>query len=182
MSGPKPPPGTTILLADDDEPLRERLARAFRDRGYPTTTAHDAASALVAFDAEPTDLAVLDLRLGRDSGLTLLAALKARAPDLSVVMLSAWGSLPAAVDAVRLGAVDFVAKPAAADTVLAAFAREIGVGTDDGYEPPTLARTEWEHLQRVLGECGGNVSEAARRLRMHRRTLQRKLQKHPPRT
>jgi two-component system response regulator RegA len=174
------PPGTTILLVDDDEPLRERLARAFRDRGFPTTTAADAASALRAFDADPTDLAVLDLRLGSDSGLALLAALKARAPDLSVVMLSAWGSLPTAVDAVRLGAVDFVAKPATADTVLHAFGREIGEGTDETYEPPTLAWTEWEHLQRVLGECGGNISEAARRLRMHRRTLQRKLQKLPP--
>ncbi len=174
-----PAPGATILLVDDDEPLRERLARAFRDRGFPTTTASDAASALAAFDEEPTDLAVLDLRLGGDSGLSLLAELRARAPDLCVVMLSAWGSIPTAVDAVRLGAVDFVAKPATADTILHAFGREIGQ-PDEQWQPPSLARTEWEHLHRVLEECAGNVSEAARRLRMHRRTLQRKLRKYPP--
>lgn len=175
-----PPEGTTILLVDDDELLRERLARAFRDRGYPTTTAAGHEEALLRFDEDPTDLAVLDLRLGQDSGLHLLAVLKERAPDLSVVMLSGYGSLPNAVDAVRLGASDFVAKPATADAVLAAFAREIGEAGAT-YEAPSLEWTEWEHLQRVLSECGGNISQAARRLRMHRRTLQRKLQKFPPR-
>ena len=177
---PLPPPGPTLLLVDDDELLRERLARAFRDRGYPTTTAGTTEEALRRFDEDPTDLAVLDLRIGAESGLALLATLKERAPDLSVVMLSGYGSLPNAVDAVRLGATDFVAKPATADAVLAAFSREIGEGGAD-YEAPTLEWTEWEHLQRVLSECGGNISQAARRLRMHRRTLQRKLQKHPPR-
>lgn len=177
-----PPPGTTLLLVDDDELLRERLARAFRDRGYPTSTAADYDQALAVFDEDPTDLAVLDLKLPGRNGLELLAALKERAPDLSVVMLSGYGSLPTAVDAVRLGATDFVAKPADADTVLAAFGREIGEGTDLGYAPPSLARTEWEHIQRVLAECGNNISQAARRLGLHRRTLQRKLHKYPPRT
>jgi two-component system response regulator RegA len=176
-----PPPGTTLLLVDDDDTLRERLARALIARGYPTVTARDYDAALAAFDAEPPDLAVLDLKMPGRSGLELLRALKDRDPDVPVIVLSGYGSIPTAVDAVRLGALDFVSKPADVDAILAAFGREVGAAIEDDLAPPSLARTEWEHIQRVLTECGGNISEAARRLRMHRRTLQRKLGKHPPR-
>jgi two-component system, response regulator RegA len=171
-----------ILLVDDDENLRERLARSLRDRGHEVTTAASAQDALIAFERDPPDQVVLDLKMPDRSGLELLRDLRERDPELPVVMLSAYGSIATAVDAVRLGALDFVVKPADADTVLAAFDRPVGEALPEVEGTPTLARTEWEHIQRVLTECGGNISEAARRLRIHRRTLQRKLQKYPPRT
>jgi two-component system response regulator RegA len=173
-----PEVGSRILLVDDDEILRTRLARAFADRGYAVVQAGTAAEAVDRFDGE-VDLAILDLRMPDRSGLEVLRDLRARDPELPVVMLSAYGSIATAVDAVRLGALDFVVKPADADTILAAFGRQIGEAV--AADTPSLARTEWEHIQRVLQECGGNISEAARRLRLHRRTLQRKLQKYPPR-
>ena len=174
-----PEVGSRILLVDDDELLRTRLARAFEDRGYAVVQAASAAEAVDRFDAE-IDVAVLDLRMPDRNGLEVLRDLRVRDPELPVVMLSAYGSIATAVDAVRLGALDFVVKPADADTVLAAFGRQIGAAIEA--DTPSLARTEWEHIQRVLQECGGNISAAARRLGLHRRTLQRKLQKYPPRT
>lgn len=177
-----PPPGTSLLLVDDDAILRERLARALRDRGYPTSTAGTANDAVSVFASERPDLVVLDLRMPDRSGIELLRDLIACDPDLPVVMMSAYGSISTAVDAIRCGALDFVVKPADVDTLLAAFGREAGEPVAEPGDTPSLARTEWEHIQRVLTECGGNISQAARRLGLHRRTLQRKLQKYPPPT
>jgi len=134
---------------------------------------------------ESPELAVVDLRMPDGSGLELLKALKEIDPATQVVMLTGYGSISTAVQAVRLGASHYVPKPADADDILAAFekaqqpAAPPTPGTID-FQPPTLARAEWEHINRVLGDCGGNISEAARRLGIHRRSLQRKLQKHPP--
>lgn len=175
------PAGSHFLVVDDDEPLRNRLARALSDRGYAVTTAGNAAEAMAVFDADPPDLVILDLRMPDRSGLEVLRDMREVDPELPVVILSAYGSIPTAVDAVRLGAVDFVLKPADLDTVLAAFVRHEGEVLARPLEAPTLARAEWEQIQRVLAETGNNISETARRLGMHRRTLQRKLQKFPPR-
>ncbi len=178
-----PDPASVILLVDDDERLRERLARALRDRGYVVHTACDPAGALRAVEHfEPTH-AVVDLRMPGGSGLDLLSDLLERAPELLAIMLTGYGTISTAVDAMRLGAVNYVTKPADADMVLAAFARSDAPARSPvpEYEAPSLARTEWEHIHRVLDDCGGNVSKAARKLGLHRRTLQRKLATSPPR-
>lgn len=174
-----------ILVVDDDQRFRPRLVRAFQSRGL---TAHGAdgpetALALVSgSDAPAFDGAVVDLRMPGGSGLALIPELLATRPDLRIILLTGYGSISTAVDAVRLGAVDVLLKPADADMILAAFERPTGEARLDApeYEPPSLARAEWEHIQRVLDDCGGNVSLAARKLGLHRRTLQRKLQKNPP--
>ncbi len=176
-----------ILVVDDDARLRPRLVRAFRDRGYRVVDAsavHDALEVVRADLGDPPDKAVLDLRMEDGSGLELLVELLKLVPDLQVVMLTGYGSIATAVDAVKLGAVDYLSKPADVDMILAAFARNQAppLAPSPDYEPPSLARAEWEHIQRVLEDCAGNVSLAARKLGLHRRTLQRKLQKYPPRT
>ena len=177
-------PPQTILVVDDDAALRGRLAQAFEDRGWRAVTAADAAAARqVAAQATPTH-AVLDLSMPGDSGLVLLRDLLGTDPTMQVVILTGYGSIATAVDAMRLGAVNMIQKPADADMVLAAFERKHAgphEETQADYEPPSLARAEWEHIQRVLTDCGGNVSQAARKLGMHRRTLQRKLKTFPPR-
>ncbi len=180
----KAPNGPSILIVDDDRALRERLARAFRDRGFEATTAAGYEEAVACARRESPEMAVVDLRMPDGTGLELLKALKEIDPATQVVMLTGYGSIATAVQAVRLGATHYVPKPADADDIIAAFQRgqqELPPppSTID-FQPPTLARAEWEHINRVLGDCGGNISEAARRLGIHRRSLQRKLQKHPP--
>lgn len=174
-----------ILVVDDDHRLRPRLVRAFQARGRMAVGAESPAAALERVRAQgedPFDAAVVDLRMPGGSGLALIPKLLELEPDLSIVLLTGYGSISTAVDAVRLGAVDVLMKPADADMVLAAFVRPTGSDRSEtaDYEPPSLARAEWEHIQRVLDDCGGNVSLAARKLGLHRRTLQRKLQKLPP--
>ena len=170
-----------FLVVEDDEALRSRLAAALRRRGHQAIEASSQAEALAAVARAPTH-AILDLRLGDDDGLAVLAALRAELPDLQAVVLTGYGSIATAVDAVRLGAVSFLQKPATLEMILTAFERGTQpLATTPDYAPPSLARAEWEHIQRVLSDCGGNISEAARRLGLHRRTLQRKLQKFPPR-
>lgn len=172
-----------ILLVDDQDLLRERLGRALEARGNEVLLARDQQEALAHVAAKPTH-AVVDLRLGDEDGLVVLAALRELLPDLSVLILTGYGSIASAVEAVRLGAVNVLQKPADADMVLAAFDKgeRPPLTAAPEYQPPSLARAEWEHIQRVLADCGGNISEASRRLGIHRRTLQRKLQKYPPRT
>ncbi|MEC7949364.1 MAG: response regulator [Myxococcota bacterium] len=178
------PPARTIMVVDDDKALRSRLARALEDRGWRAVTARDASSArVVASEMRPSHV-VLDLSMPGDSGLVLLRDLRASDPDIQIVILTGYGSIATAVDAMRLGATNMIQKPADADMVLAAFERRHAgphEETPADYEPPSLARAEWEHIQRVLTDCGGNVSQAARKLGMHRRTLQRKLKTFPPR-
>lgn len=174
-----------LLLVDDDERLRERLGLALHDRGYEVRTAKDTAHAMRVADAWTPERVVVDLRMPGQSGLELIKQLKEFVPDVEIVVLTGYGSIATAVDAVRLGALGYVNKPADADMVLAAFdrgeAEPMTEVAEDDWRTPTLARAEWEHIQTVLSETGGNISEAARRLGLHRRTLQRKLQKKPPR-
>ncbi len=175
--------GRRLLLVDDSVAFRERLARAFRDRGFEVTTAGNYEEAMAAATEQPPDLAVVDLRMPGESGLTLVKGLKGIRESTLVLVLSGFGSIATAIDAMRLGAVNFLPKPADADDILAAFARgDAPVAEAVGNQPetPSLARAEWEHIHRVLADCGGNVSEAARRLGIHRRSLQRKLQKRAP--
>ena len=176
----------SLLLVDDDEVLRERLARTFRDRGLEVTTARNVEEATRLARADPPELAVVDLKMPGGSGLALIGELKRIEPETRVVMLTGYSSVTTALEAVRLGAVHYLPKPADADEILAAFSRGGGeaVASDmaGSSGTPSLARAEWEHIERVLTDCGGNVSEAARRLGIHRRSLQRKLQKIPPRT
>jgi len=175
------PEDAVILVVDDDDRLRTRLARALRDRGLDTLEADGPAGARAHISARPTHC-VLDLRMPGGSGLALLAELRAALPELQVVVLTGYGSIATAVDAVRLGATNYLSKPADTDMILAAFARGAAPPLSEApdYQPPTLARAEWEHINRVLEDCGGNVSRAARKLGMHRRTLQRKLATYPP--
>lgn len=181
MHGPKP----SILLVDDDEILRTRLERAFRDRGYDARSACDLTTAMICAQEEAPEMAVVDLRMPGCSGLELVRDLVALQEGVRVLVLTGYGSIATAVDAVRLGAAGYLAKPADADDILEAFARAEQpplVASHSTHDAPTLARAEWEHINRVLQDCGGNISEAARRLGLHRRSLQRKLQKYPPNT
>ncbi len=173
----------SILVVDDTLILRERLSMAFQQRGFRVETAANYDEAVAVFTSRPTDLAVLDLRMPGRSGLELLNRLLQIRPQTRVIMLSGFGSIPASIDAVRAGAVNFLSKPADADDILGAFIRGDSPSTPQSvteFPAPSLARTEWEHIHRVLGDCGGNISEAARRLGIHRRSLQRKLRKRAP--
>ena len=175
--------GASILLVDDDEILRERLGRALRDRGYEVRLARDFDEAMAVSRVESAEMAVVDLRMPGRSGLELVQALHALDATIRIVVLTGYGSIATAIDAVRLGAVNYLPKPADADDILAAFTRgdaPAAVALDPEHQTPSLARAEWEHMSRVLADCGGNVSAAARRLGLHRRSLQRKLQKYPP--
>jgi two-component system response regulator RegA len=172
----------SILIVDDDAVLRERLARALQDRGLEVRTAANYEEAVDAARQESTELALVDLKMPGRSGLELVKALKEIDPATRVVVLTGYGSIATAMDAVRLGAAHYISKPADADDVLTAFGRseEAPAATAPDFVAPSLARAEWEHINRVLSDCDGNISEAARRLGIHRRSLQRKLQKYPP--
>ncbi len=171
--------GGAILLVDDDEVFRERLARALRAREYEVTTAADHDAALAAAEGRRFDFAVVDLRMPGPSGMALIGPLRALAPGLRIVVLTGYGSISSAVDALRAGAHDYLSKPVDAEEVLAALTGE--PAHPAAAAPPTMARAEWEHIQRVLGDTGNNISETARRLGITRRTLQLKLKKYPPR-
>jgi two-component system response regulator RegA len=166
----------TLLIVDDDLPFRERLVRAMRDRGYEASGVADHAAALEAARADSPELALVDLRLPGESGLTVLRDIKALDASTVVVVLTGYGSIATAVEAVKLGAASYLTKPADADQIEAAFD---GVQPADSGAVPTLARVEWEHIHRVLNDCGGNVSQAARALGVHRRSLQRNLSRFP---
>ncbi|TWU58420.1 Photosynthetic apparatus regulatory protein RegA [Rubripirellula tenax] len=173
----------SILLVDDTFVLRERLSMAMQQRGFRVETAGNFDEAVEVFRNRPTDLAVLDLRMPGKSGLELLRKLLQMKPGTRVIILSGFGSIPASIDAVRAGAVNFLSKPADADDILGAFVRGDDPSVPEGalaFPAPSLARNEWEHIHRVLSDCGGNISEAARRLGIHRRSLQRKLRKRAP--
>lgn len=175
----------SLLLVDDSVSFRERLARAFRERGFVVHTAGNYSEAMSLARREPPAYAVVDLRMPGPSGMTLVRDLTQLSADIQVLVLSGFGSIATAVDAVHLGAVNFLPKPADAEDILAAFERGTRVPpqveqADQPVETPSLARAEWEHIHRVLADCGGNVSEAARRLGIHRRSLQRKLRKRAP--
>jgi two-component system, response regulator RegA len=172
-----------LLVVDDDRVLRERLARALRDRGLEVRTAASFDEAVACARERVPARAVVDLRMPGRSGLDLVRELREMSPEIEIVVLTGYGSIATAVEAMRLGAVHYLPKPADAEDVLAAFDRTPAAAADPPEATaPSLARAEWEHINRVLADCGGNVSEAARRLGLHRRSLQRKLSKFPPRS
>jgi two-component system response regulator RegA len=176
--------GQSILVVDDDDLLRQQLARAFERRGLEVRTAANIADAKALITEESPELAVVDLKMPDGSGMKLLELLHQVDPTTKSVMLTGYGSIATAIDAVRLGATYFLQKPADADEILNVFLRGETATVDvseTAPKAPSLARAEWEHINRVLNDCAGNVSEAARRLGLHRRSLQRKLQKFPPR-
>ncbi len=171
----------SMLILEDDDALRERLARAIAARGFDVHGAATVADAQARIEADPPEYALLDLRVGDGYGLDLMESLRAADPNTRIVVLTGYGSIATAVDAVRRGAVQYLTKPADVDEILSAFAsQEAPAPTSSGdLRPMSLDRMEWEHINRVLVECGGNVSEAARLLGLHRRSLQRKLAKFP---
>lgn len=173
----------SLLIVDDDEVFRRRLARAFDERGYDTRTAASYDEAVASARRDSPELALVDLRMPGRSGLELVRALKEIDEATRIVVLTGYSSISTAVDAMRLGATNYLPKPADVDDIAAAFARGEAPPLEPpepDYHPPSLARAEWEHINRVLSDCAGNISEAARRLGIHRRSLQRKLQKYPP--
>ncbi len=175
--------GRRLLLVDDSYAFRERLARAFRERGFEVLTAGNYDEAMSAVAQQVPELAVVDLRMPGKTGLELIRDLKKTSQQMRVMVLTGFGSIATAIDAVRLGAMNYLPKPADADDILAAFERgqsDVESPPETTHEVPTLARAEWEHIHRVLADCSGNISEAARRLGIHRRSLQRKLRKRAP--
>jgi two-component system response regulator RegA len=170
----------SMLLVDDDRALCDVMSRALRSRGFEVTVAHTVQDALHAIETDPPEFAVVDLKLPDESGLRLVSKLKAADPHTRIVVLTGHGSIPTAIEAIKLGAVYYLVKPTDADTVVASFERE---GGDDTLavdtRPMSVERLEWEHIQRVLHDNEGNISATARALSMHRRTLQRKLHKRP---
>lgn len=173
----------SILIVDDDSTFRGRLSRAFAERGFDVRVAADAESAVALATEDSPELAVVDLRMPGRSGLELAQDLLRIDSSTQVVVLTGYGSIATAIEAMRIGATYYLSKPADVDDILAAFARKHTPPlepTSNDHATPSLARAEWEHLNRVLTDCGGNISEAARRLAIHRRSLQRKLRKFPP--
>jgi two-component system response regulator RegA len=170
----------TLLIVDDDKSFLQRLARAMERRGFVVTTAESVADGLTQVEAAPT-FAVVDMRLGHASGLDVISALKQRRPDARGLILTGYGNIATAVTAVKLGAVDYMSKPADADDVVAALLALDGRRAEPPANPMSADRVRWEHIQRIYELCGRGVSETARRLNMHRRTLQRILAKHAPR-
>ncbi len=171
-----------LLLVDDDETFCRVLSAALERRGFAVHVAHTVDAGLDAAEKDSPEFAVVDLRMPGPSGLELVKKLKELDPHTKVVVLTGYASVATAVEAIKLGAVHYLAKPADTDEIIAAFQRDSGdADIPVQAKPLPLSRLEWEHIQKVLTECDGNVSETARRLRMHRRTLQRKLAKHPVR-
>jgi two-component system, response regulator RegA len=170
----------TMLLVDDDDRLRERLGQAFTERGYEVVSAPNHGAAVEAARARPIDRAVVDLRMPGPNGLLVIKDLLGLRPAMEIVVLTGFGSIATAVEAMRLGARDYLTKPTHADRILASFEAEPSPPPDElAFETPSLARLEHEHIERVLRDCNGNVSKTARVLGMHRRTLQYKLAKFP---
>ncbi len=171
----------TLLIVDDDAPLCQRLARAMERRGFVVSTADGVASGVAAATEQPPAFAVVDLRLGDGSGLDVVSALRGARPGARIVVLTGYGNIATAVAAVKAGALDYLPKPADADAVERALLAEEGATPEPPEDPMSADRVRWEHIQRIFELCDRNVSETARRLKMHRRTLQRILSKHAPR-
>lgn len=177
----------SMLVVDDDERYRERFARALRKRGFHVVEAGNVEEALARVSEQAFQRAVIDIRMPAGHGLVLLKQLKELYPELEVVVVTGYGSIATAIEAMRLGARDYLTKPIDTDRVLAAFDLDPSEYTPSQHpetaptemDTPSLARVEFEHIERVLTECGGNISQAARVLGIHRRTLQLKLAKYP---
>ena len=170
----------TLLLVDDDEDFLSALAAAMRKRGFLVTLANSAESAFELAKNDPPEFAVVDLKLSGNSGLVLVRQLASLNSGTRIVVLTGYASVATAVEAIKLGATHYLAKPVDADEIVAAFAKQAGdAEVELSSNPLSIDRLEWEHIQRVLAEHDGNISATARSLNMHRRTLQRKLSKNP---
>ena len=172
-----------ILLVDDEEHFRERLGRALEKRGYEVLQAGSYDEALPVIKNGMPPMAVFDLRMPGPSGLELVKSALEINPTMRIVILTGYGSIATATEAIKLGAASYLPKPADTDEILATFSKDLeeaAAPPPADIETPSLGRVEWEHINRVLTDCGGNISAAAKRLNIHRRTLQRKLLKFPP--
>ena len=170
----------SLLIVDDDNPLRDRLARAMDKKGFQVAQAEGVKKAVSLVKNSPPTFAVVDLRLGDGSGLEVVKEIRAVKKDSRIVMLTGYGNIPTAVEAVKAGAIDYIAKPADADDIECALLAAPGSKANPPENPMSADRVKWEHIHRVFELCNRNVSETARRLKMHRRTLQRILSKRSP--
>jgi len=170
----------SLLIVEDDKSFLQRLARAMEGRGFTVTTAESVADGLAQLETISPAFAVVDMRLEDGNGLEVISALKRRRPDARAIILTGYGNIATAVNAVKLGAVDYLSKPVDADDVVAALLALDGRKAEPPQNPMSADRVRWEHIQRIYELCGRNVSETARRLNMHRRTLQRILAKRAP--
>ncbi len=171
----------SVLIVEDDKSFLQRLAKALEQRGFEVTTAESVSEGLMQVERSSPAFAVVDMRLGDGNGLDVISALKKQRPEARGIILTAYGNIATAVTAVKLGAVDYLAKPVDADDVLAALLAQESPKIEPPENPMSADRVRWEHIQRIYELCGRNVSETARRLNMHRRTLQRILAKRAPR-
>ena len=174
------PSDRSLLIVEDDKSFLQRLARAMEGRGFTVTTAESVADGLAQLETMSPAFAVVDMRLEDGNGLDVISALKRRRPDARAIILTGYGNIATAVNAVKLGAVDYLSKPVDADDVVAALLALDGRKAEPPENPMSADRVRWEHIQRIYELCGRNVSETARRLNMHRRTLQRILAKRAP--
>jgi two-component system, response regulator RegA len=170
----------SLLIVEDDKSFLQRLARAMETRGFAVSTAESVADGLLQVEKSPPAFAVVDMRLADGNGLDVISAMKKRRPDARAIILTGYGNIATAVNAVKLGAVDYLAKPVDADDVVAALLAVENKKSEPPENPMSADRVRWEHIQRIYELCGRNVSETARRLNMHRRTLQRILAKRAP--
>jgi two-component system response regulator RegA len=178
----EPIPGErSVLIVEDDRSFLQRLAKAMEQRGFQVSTAESVADGLLLLEQAAPAFAVVDMRLGDGNGLDVISALKRRRPEARGIILTGYGNIATAVNAVKLGAVDYLAKPVDADDVVAALLAQDDTKIEPPENPMSADRVRWEHIQRIYELCGRNVSETARRLNMHRRTLQRILAKRAPR-
>ena len=171
----------SLLIVEDDKPFLERLARAMETRGFAVTSADSVADGLTQIAKAAPAFAVVDLRLGDGNGIDVVSALKRKRPEARAIILTGYGNIATAVTAVKLGAVDYLSKPADADDVVSALLAIGNQKSELPNNPMSADRVRWEHIQRIYEMCNRNVSETARRLNMHRRTLQRILAKRAPR-
>ena len=171
----------SLLIVDDDRPFLQRLGRAMESRGFEVVTAESTTEGVASVRSSPPAYAVVDMRLNDGNGLDVIEEIRSRRPECKAIILTGYGNIATAVTAVKLGAVDYLAKPADADDVYTALMRAPGEKADPPENPMSADRVRWEHIQRVYELCDRNVSETARRLNMHRRTLQRILAKRAPR-
>ena len=178
---PAPEKGQVLLIVDDDKAFLQRLARAMEKRGFTTETAESVAEARQKAEAVNPSFAVVDMRLEDGNGLDVIEMIRGRKPEARAIVLTGYGNIATAVTAVKLGAIDYLSKPADADDVFAALTRNSTGRAEPPENPMSADRVRWEHIQRVYELCNHNVSETARRLSMHRRTLQRILAKRAPR-
>jgi two-component system response regulator RegA len=181
MAADNTPAERTLLIVEDDRPFRERLARAMEARGFTVSISETVAEGIARARETPPAYAVVDLKLEDGNGLDVVESLHQVRPDARVVVLTGFGNIATAVAAVKYGAIDYLSKPADADDILDALMAAPGSKPKPPENPMSADRVRWEHIQRVYELCGHNVSETARRLNMHRRTLQRILAKRSPR-